>query len=105
MGHIRKNMGEFEKRAAAVLGILAQNPDKVKEHLEKETYPFPLLVDADRKVVKDYGVYVRVNFESYNIARPANFILDGEGTIRYIFIASNQADFPRDEELYRVLTL
>jgi len=103
MGHIRKITGEFEKRNTTVVGIMAQNPAKVKEYLENRTYPFPFLVDADRGVVKDYGVHVRANFESYNIARPSNFILDREGIIRYIFIASHQMEFPQDEDLFAVL--
>ena len=86
-----------------MVGILAQNPDKVKEYLNRGTYPFPFLVDAERQVVKDYGVHVKANFESYNIARPANFILDREGNIRYIFIASYQIDFPKDEVMFKVL--
>jgi hypothetical protein len=44
-------------------------------------YTFPVLADADRAVVKAYGVYVRANLESINIARPANFVLDGNGVI------------------------
>lgn len=103
MGHIRKNIAEFEKRNTAVLGIMAQNPAKVKEYLENKTYPFPFLVDVDRRVVKDYGVHVKANFESYNIARPSNFILDEEGKIQYIFISSHQMEFPKDEELFAVL--
>ncbi len=55
--------------------------------------PLPVLADAVRTVVKDYGVYVRANFEPINIARPANFVLDAAGTIRFIHIASVQFGF------------
>lgn len=103
MGHIRKNLQEFEKGNAAVVGILAQDAEKVREYLADKSFPFPFLVDEERTVVKDYGVHVNVNFESYNIARPSNFILDGDGIIRYIYIASHQMDFPKDEELLKVL--
>jgi peroxiredoxin len=44
-----------------------------------------------------------MNFESVNIARPSNFILDIEGTIRFMFIGSNQRDFPEDDQIYSVL--
>jgi peroxiredoxin len=103
MGHIRKIIKEFEKRDTAVIGILVQNMSKVREYLEGKSYPFPLLVDEKREVVKDYGVYVKANFESYNIARPSDFILDGEGIIRYIYVGYHQMDFPEDEELFKVL--
>ena len=103
MGHILGNFGEYEKRGAGVVGILAQDPEKVKQYLKNHSYPFPLLVDEDRTVVKDFGVHVKVNFESVNIARPSNFILDIEGTIRFMFIGSNQRDFPEDDQIYSVL--
>jgi peroxiredoxin len=103
MGHIRKIINEFEKRDSAVIGILAQNLAKVKNFLEGKSYPFPLLVDEKREVVKDYGVYVKGNFESYNIARPSDFILDSEGIIGYIYVGYHQMDFPEDEELFKAL--
>ena len=103
MSHILSNYDEYERRGAGVVGILAQDPEKVKQYLKEHSYPFPLLVDEDRTVVKDYGVHVKVNFESVNIARPSNFILDGEGVIKYIYIGSQQRDFPPDEDIYAVL--
>lgn len=105
MGHIRDNFEEYRTRKAGVVGIVAQDPAKVKEYLEgkKKGYPFPLLVDEDRSVVKKYGVHVKFNFESYNIARPSNFILDRVGVIRYVHVGYHQADFPGDRELYEVL--
>ena len=82
MGHIRDFYPELEKRGARAVTILAQNPTRIQEFLKDHSYPFPILADAERKVVKEYGVYVRANFESVNIARPANFILSADGTVR-----------------------
>lgn len=103
MGHIREKIDQFHERDTSVVGVLAEKMENVKKYALKENLPFPLLVDEDRKTIKDYGVYIRLNFESYNISRPANFILDGQGIIRYIYIASHQRDFPEDEELYKNL--
>ncbi len=103
MGHIRDKYPEVERRGARAAVILAQNPAKVREYLEKNAYPFPVLADAGREVVKDYGVYVRANFESINIARPANFILAAEGTVAYVHIAGIQTEYPEDAEILSVL--
>jgi peroxiredoxin len=100
MVHIREKHDEFRKRGAGVAVILAQNPDRMRDYLAENSFPFPLLADASRKVVKEYGVYVRVNFESVNIARPANFVLDAEGVIHYIFIASVQVETPDDRDIF-----
>ena len=103
MGHIREIYPEFEKRGAGVAVILAQKEQRIHDYLAKHAYPFPVLADSEREVVKEYGVYVRVNFESVHIARPANFVLDGAGTIKYIFIASIQTEYAKDEDIFAAL--
>lgn len=103
MGHIRDIYNEFEERGARVVVILAQKQERMREFLEKHSYPFPLLSDSRREVVKEYGVYVRANFESVHIARPANFVLDGGGIIKYIFIASIQTEYAPDADVFAAL--
>ena len=103
MGHIREIYPEFEKRGARAVVIMAESQDRMHEFLENHRYPFPVLSDVRRIVTKEYGVYVRVNFESVNIARPAEFVLDADGTIRYTYIGRIQTDFPPDEEIFAVL--
>lgn len=103
MGHIQELYPELERRGARAVVILAQKRRAIKEFLEENPYPFPVLADEKRQVSKDYGVYVKVNFESINIARPSTFILDGEGVIRYIFIASIQTEYPPDEDILAAL--
>jgi peroxiredoxin len=93
MSEIEKNLPELEKREARAVAIMAQDPARMREYLQSHAYPFPVLADAGREVVKEYGVYVRANFESINIARPANFVLDAAGTIRFIHISSVQIEF------------
>ncbi len=96
-------MPELEKRGTRAVVILAEKLQRMKAYLENHSYPFPLLSDEKREVVKKYGVYVRVNFESVHIARPATFVLDGGGFIRYVFIASIQTEYPEDADIYAAL--
>jgi peroxiredoxin len=56
-----------------------------------------------REVVKEYGVYVRMNFESVNISRPAEVIVDTDKTVKYIYVGSIQTDFPKDEDVLALL--
>ncbi len=86
-----------------MLVVLAERLQHIREYLEEHPYPFPVLSDMSREVSKEYGVYVRVNFESVHIARPSTFILDPEGIIRYIFVASVQTEYPDDSGIYAVM--
>ncbi|MBP2671298.1 MAG: hypothetical protein H6Q85_1364, partial [candidate division NC10 bacterium] len=39
----------------------------------------------------------------WNIARPALFLIDREGIIRYVFVADVQTEFPEHEEIVEEL--
>jgi peroxiredoxin Q/BCP len=103
MSEIEKNMSELENRRAGAVTIMAQDPARMQDYLKSHPHSFPVLADARREVVKEYGVYVRANFESINIARPANFVLDAAGTIRFIHISSVQIEFASFDDILAAL--
>ena len=103
MDAMQRSAPELERRGARAICVMAQNPASMKAFLAAKRYPFPVLADADREVVKEYGVYVRANFESIHIARPSNFVLDAAGTIRFLHIASVQFEFASLPEILAVL--
>jgi peroxiredoxin len=61
--------------------------------------PFNILIDAKRDVLRAYGVWDRFGLFSWNIARPALFLIDRSGAIRYSFIADRQEEFPSSQEI------
>jgi peroxiredoxin len=103
MGQIAEHMPELEKRGAKTVTVVAQRPAGAAADLKDDPYPFPVLADASRTVVKQYGVYVRANFESINIARPASFILDTKGTVRFMHLASIQFEFASWDDILSTL--
>jgi peroxiredoxin len=95
-------MAQFESHKDEILGkgslvfIAAQkrasalsNPEKF---LASHPISFPYLLDEDRTVTKSYGVYKALGTDSINIARPATFVIDSGGKIRYLYVGSNQLD-------------
>ena len=65
---------------------------KPAKYLEEHPISFPFLLDEDRTVTKAYGVYKRLGVDSFNIARPATFVIDATGIIRYIHVGATQTD-------------
>ena len=86
-----------------VAAIVAQRSEKVQDYLEANALPFEILLDEDRAVSKAYDVYHRIGLDAWNIARPALFLIDRSGTIRYAFVAERQEDFPEAAEIEREL--
>jgi peroxiredoxin len=73
----------------------------VRRFIEETGLPFDILVDDTRDVVKAYGVWHPVGIDAWNIARPALFLIDRDGLIRYSFVASWQTEFPTHDEILR----
>jgi peroxiredoxin len=71
----------------------------VKRYVEDNQLPFDLLIDDSRDVLRAYGVWHRIGIDAYNIARPALFLIDTDGVIRYSFVAQWQHEFPGYEEI------
>jgi len=85
----------FEQAGAQVVFIAAEKRDgmfKPVKFLEKHPVPFPFLLDEDRAVTKAYGLYHRLGKDAINIAHPATLVIDGNGTVRYIYRGENQMD-------------
>src|SRR5262249_4167888 len=83
-----ENLGSLVFVAAEKRGGLF----KPEKFLEKQPISYPFLLDEDRAVTKNYGVYIAMNVESINIARPACFVLNRGGIIQYIYLGANQLD-------------
>src|SRR5581483_6396438 len=76
------------------------NPQKF---LQEHPVGFPFLLDEDRSVTKQYGVYHRLGIDAINIARPATFVIGQDGTVRYEYVGSTQVDRAEVEEVLDAL--
>ena len=52
---LRDASAELTKRGAAVVGVSTDNVEAQKKFKEANNFPFPLLADTDKKVVKAFG--------------------------------------------------
>ena len=82
-----------------VVAVVAQRSQVVRRYVEDRGLPFNILVDEAREVVKAYGVWHPIGVDAWNIARPALFLIDQAGGIRYSFIGRHQEDFPSHQQI------
>ncbi len=109
MATLQESLGTFAEWSATPLAVSVQYPEKLRLYAERRGIAFPLLMDEKRSVIKSYGVYHRLGLlpynPAYNMARPSTFIVDKLGTIRYMYIGSDQFDLARQEEIIGCLKL
>jgi peroxiredoxin len=82
-----------------VVAVVAQSSEVVRRYIEETGLPFDILIDESRDVLKAYGVWHRIGWDAWNTARPALFLIDTSGIIRYSFIGESQKEFPAPEEI------
>lgn len=83
----RDDYASLKKLKAVVLGV---STDSVKSHdkfVEKFTLPFPLVSDADKKIVSDYGVWGEKSFmgRKYMGTNRVTFLVGKDGRIARIW--------------------
>lgn len=72
--------------------MLPQKCERMADALEKAhtRYPFPVLCDEDRAVIKAYGVWHPIGIDAFDIAHPAAFLIDAKRKLRYSFVGRTQ---------------
>lgn len=86
---------ELERLRTSLFFVAAEKRDgmfKPERFFLKHPVSFPFLLDEDRSVTKAYGVYNRLSIEAIDIAKPATFVIDQAGIVRFIHVGSHQLD-------------
>ena len=86
---------DLAKAGGTLLYIAAEKRGglfKPEKFLAEHPVSFPFLLDEDRRVTKQYGIYHRLGLDAFNIARPATLVVDRGGVIRFIHVGENQHD-------------
>jgi len=84
---------------ASAFGILAQRPEKVQTFMTGQGLALPILIDADRAITKRYGVFHPLGLDALNTARPSTFLIDRDGTVRFMYVGEGQNDRPDPETI------
>ena len=66
------------------MAISVDTPQQSKDLCDKAGYTFPLLSDPNAEVIRRYDLlHVAGSPEKHDISRPAEFLVDRSGTVRW----------------------
>lgn len=99
IAQLRERFDELQTHGLDVLVVLCQKRDNVAAWLVEHPLPFPILIDDDRSRAKRWGVYAPFSYDAIRIARPAAFLVDAAGVVRYARISRHQMDPASLEEI------
>jgi peroxiredoxin len=97
-------LSEFDARGIRVVGISVDPPAASQRQSKKLGYTFPLLSDPEAKTIRRYDVlHPGAGPKGADIARPAEFLLDSDGIVRWVNLTDNIAVRARPEQVLDAL--
>jgi peroxiredoxin 2/4 len=100
----QKRLSEFDARGVRVVGISVDPPDINRRQSQKLGYTFPLLSDPKAQVIRRYDLlHPGAGPKGADIARPAEFLLDPNGIVRWMNLTDNIAVRARPEQVLEAL--
>lgn len=85
--------------SAEIVAVSTVNPEELRHVLALGEPRFPLCADSDAAISRRYGVYD----DLWRHPKPAAFLVDRCGIVRYRHVAEHQTDLPRAAELISYL--
>lgn len=106
MRGIEKSLGKLYEEGIRPVAISVDAPNVSRDLAQKAGYTFPLLSDQNTEVIKRYDlVHAGAGENGHDIARPAEFLVDTTGTVRWINLTENYWIRARPEQVLEVSKL
>jgi len=98
----QQRLSEFNARGIRVVAISVDPPEVSRRQAQRLGYSFPLLSDPEASVIRRYDVLHRgAGPKRADIARPAEFLLDSDGIVRWVNLTENIAVRARPEQVLK----
>jgi peroxiredoxin Q/BCP len=98
---LRADIDRFTQAGARVVAVAPDDQDGVARFTRDNDYPFPLLADTDHAVFDAYDV---INKLASLGQRPALFVIDQTGTVRFDSIGTQQWQIPTNDNVLAILS-
>lgn len=85
------------------MAISVDSPEVSRDLLQQTGYTFTFLSDPKAEVIRRYDLlHAGAGIDGQDIARPAEFLLDSSGTVRWVNLTENYWVRAQPEEILEV---
>jgi peroxiredoxin len=98
---LRDEIQRFTDAGARVVAIAPDTTEGVARFVRDSAYPFSLLADSDHAAFDAYDVLSKMASLGQ---RPALFVVDRDGTVRFDSIGTQQWQIPTNDTVLRILS-
>lgn len=100
MRSIQTSLAKFEDVGIRPVAISVDSPEESRDLCQKAGYTFPFLSDPKAEAIRRYDlVHAGAGEGGRDIARPAEFLLDASGTVRWVNLTENYWVRARPEQI------
>jgi peroxiredoxin len=97
---IQQNLEKFQEAGIRPVAISVDSPEESRDLCEKAGYSFTFLSDPKAEAIRRYDlVHAGAGENGRDIARPAEFLLDSSGTVRWVNLTENYWVRARPEQI------
>ena len=100
MRSIEKSLDKFNEAGVRPIAISVDSPEESRKLAEQSGYTFTFLSDANAEVIRRYDlVHPGAGENGRDISRPAEFLIDSSGTVRWVNLTENYTVRARPEQI------
>lgn len=91
---------ELKEAGIRPVGISIDSPEDSRKLSQEQGYTFTILSDPNAEVIRRYDlVHAGAGENGKDIARPAEFLIDQSGTVRWVNLTENYMVRARPEQI------
>ena len=100
MRSIQDSLEKFEEAGIRPVAISVDTPEQSRDLCQKAGYTFTFLSDPKAEAIRRYDlVHAGQGINGQDIARPAEFLIDSSGAVRWVNLTENYWVRARPEQI------
>jgi peroxiredoxin len=99
-----EHLKDFNQRGIRLVAISVDPPEINRQRTRKLGYTYTFLSDPKAEVIRRYDLlHPHAGPEGHDIARPAEFLLDSSGTVRWLNLTEDYRVRLRAQQVLKVI--
>jgi peroxiredoxin len=100
---IERSLNKFNEVGIRPVAISIDKPEESRNLAQSQGYTFTILSDRNADAIRRYDlVHAKAGISGEDIARPAEFLIDATGTVKWVNLTENYWIRARPEQVLEV---
>jgi peroxiredoxin len=103
---IEQSLDKFHEAGIRPVAISVDTPEESRDLSKRAGYTFTILSDPNAEAIRRYDlIHAGAGINGHDVARPAEFLLDSRGIVRWVNLTENYWIRARPEQILEAAKL